>query len=69
MLELSHKKLHAWQKAIELMPLLYALCAKLPKEEIYILAAQMKRAGLSVSNNVAEVQPEKVKQKKIDFSK
>ncbi len=54
MLDLSHKNLHAWKKAIELMPLLYALCAKLPKEEVYILAAQMKRAGLSISNNLAE---------------
>ncbi len=54
MLELSHKKLIAWQKSIELMPVLYGLCSKLPKEEIYILAAQMKRAGLSVSNNLAE---------------
>ena len=54
MLELSHKKLIAWQKAIALMPLIYEICKKLPKEETYNLVGQMKRAGLSVSNNLAE---------------
>ena len=54
MLELSHKKLIAWQKAIELLPLLYSLCSKLPPEEKYNLVSQMKRSGLSVSNNLAE---------------
>jgi len=37
MLELSHKKLIAWQKAIALMPLIYDVCKKLPKEETYNL--------------------------------
>ncbi len=54
MLELSHKKLIAWQKAILLLPLIYDLCKKLTKEETYSLISQMKRAGLSVSNNIAE---------------
>ncbi len=67
MLELSHKKLIAWQKSIELMPVLYGLCSKLPKEEIYILVAQMKRAGLSVSNNLAEGASRKTKAEKNRF--
>ncbi len=54
MLELSHKKLIAWQKAIALLPLIYDVCKKLPKEETYNLIGQMKRAGLSISNNLAE---------------
>ena len=54
MLELSHKKLIAWQKAIQLLPVVYSLCNKLSKEETYNLAIQMKRATLSVSNNIAE---------------
>jgi four helix bundle protein len=54
MLDLSHKKLIAWQKAIRLIPLIYEVCAKLPKDETYNLIGQMKRAGLSVSNNIAE---------------
>jgi four helix bundle protein len=47
MLELSHKKLIAWQKAIQLLPLIYEVCRKLPKEENYNIISQMKRAGLS----------------------
>jgi four helix bundle protein len=54
MLELSHKKLIAWQKAIQLLPLIYEVCTKLPKEEIYNIVGQMKRSGLSISNNLAE---------------
>lgn len=54
LLVLSHKKLIAWQKAIEILPHLYSLCSKLPIEEKFNLISQMKRAGLSVSNNLAE---------------
>jgi four helix bundle protein len=54
MLNLSHKRLTAWQKAIQLLPLLYKLCGKIPKEETFNLISQIKRAGLSVSNNLAE---------------
>ncbi|MEP6674705.1 MAG: four helix bundle protein [Ferruginibacter sp.] len=54
MLTLSHKKLLAWQKAIDLAVLLYEVCKKLPKEELYNLQSQIKRAALSISNNIAE---------------
>ncbi|WP_121352906.1 four helix bundle protein [Flavisolibacter nicotianae] len=67
MLELSHKKLIAWQKSIALMPLIYQICQKLPKEETYNLIGQMKRAGLSVSNNLAEGASRKSKAEKNRF--
>ena len=67
MLELSHKKLIAWQKAIELLPPLYSLCRKLPSEEKYNLISQMKRSGLSVSNNLAEGCARKSKTEKNRF--
>jgi four helix bundle protein len=67
MLDLSHKKLLAWQKVIALMPLLYQICTQLPKEEMYVLAAQMKRAGLSISNNLAEGAARKSKIEKNRF--
>ena len=67
MLELSHKKLIAWQKAIELLPLVYDVCKKLPKEETYNLIGQMKRACLSVSNNLAEGASRKTKPEKNRF--
>lgn len=67
MLELSHKKLIAWQKAIQLLPLIYEVCSKLPKEENYNITSQMKRAGLSVSNNLAEGASRKTKPDKKRF--
>ena len=67
MLELSHKKLIAWQKAIQFLPLIYEVCKKLPKEETYNIIAQMKRAGLSVSNNLAEGASRKTKPDKKRF--
>jgi hypothetical protein len=48
MLELSHKKLIAWQKSIELMPVLYGLCSKLPKEEIYSRGSNEKSGTLYI---------------------
>ena len=66
-LDLSHKKLIAWKKAIELLPPLYLLCNKLPPEEKYNLVSQMKRAGLSVSNNLAEGAARKSKVEKNRF--
>ncbi len=67
MLELSHKKLIAWQKAVEILPLLYKLCKKLPKEETYNLISQIKRATLSISNNLAEGASRKSKIEKDRF--
>ena len=67
MLDLSHKKLIAWQKAIALMPLIYSVCSRLPKEETYNLIGQMKRAGLSISNNLAEGAARKSKAEKARF--
>src|SRR5579875_3069808 len=67
MLELRHKKLIAWQKAIQLLPLIYEVCKKLPKDEVYNLISQMKRAGLSVSNNLAEGASRKTKPDKKRF--
>jgi four helix bundle protein len=67
MLNLSHKKLIAWQKAIDLLPLIYSLCKKLPKEETYNLISQIKRATLSISNNLTEGCARKSKPEKNRF--
>jgi four helix bundle protein len=41
--------------------------ARLPKEETYNLIGQMKRAGLSISNNLAEGAARKSKAEKPGF--
>ncbi|MBI3997048.1 MAG: four helix bundle protein [Candidatus Omnitrophica bacterium] len=50
----TFKDLRVWQEGIQLVKEIYALCVKLPKEELYGLASQMKRAAVSVPSNVAE---------------
>jgi four helix bundle protein len=50
----SYKDLIVWQKAIELSIEIYRVTAKFPKEEIYGLTSQIRRASNSVSLNIAE---------------
>ena len=52
----SYRELIAWQKAMDLVPLVYALVKRLPKEENYALGDQMRRAVISVAANIAEGQ-------------
>jgi len=48
------EKLKVWQKAVDLSADVNELTRKFPKEELFILAAQIKRAADSVSLNIAE---------------
>ena len=51
-----YKDLAAWQKAMELVELVYVATRDFPKHEIYGLANQMRRAAVSVPSNIAEGQ-------------
>lgn len=48
------EKLIVWQKAVDLSDLVNKVTKGFPKDEIYILTSQMKRAADSVSLNIAE---------------
>jgi four helix bundle protein len=52
----SYRHLIAWQKAMELVKLMYDLSKRFPKEETYGLAHQIRRAVVSVPSNIAEGQ-------------
>ena len=43
-----------WQKSVALVSAVYELAEKFPKEELYGLASQIKRAAVSISSNIAE---------------
>ena len=43
-----------WQKALNLLIVVYAIAKKFPKEELYVLSSDMKRAANSVAHNFAE---------------
>ena len=48
------EKLIVWQKAVDLSDFVNQTTKLFPKEEMYILSSQMKRAADSVSLNIAE---------------
>jgi four helix bundle protein len=49
-----YKELKVWQKSMELVKEIYSLVKKLPKEELYVLSDQMRRAAISIPSNIAE---------------
>ena len=51
-----YKELLVWQKAMELVEIVYKLVKQLPKEELYVLSDQMRRAAVSIPSNIAEGQ-------------
>ena len=48
------EKLIVWQKSLDLSVIVHDVTKKFPKEELYVLTAQIKRAADSVSLNIAE---------------
>jgi four helix bundle protein len=50
----SHRDLLVWQRGLLLIKETYRLTARLPKQEMYGLTAQMRRAAISIPANVAE---------------
>ena len=49
-----HRNLIAWQKAMDLAVAIYQATNNFPKEEMYGLSSQLRRAGISVPSNIAE---------------
>ena len=49
-----HRNLLAWQKCMDLAVAIYEVTDKFPKEEIYGLTSQLRRAGISGPSNISE---------------
>jgi len=54
MLNLSHKRLDVWRLSIELIKILYKLTESFPKNEIFGITNQIRRAAVSIASNLAE---------------
>ena len=52
----SYKDLKVWQRAIDLVPMIYQMTSSLPKHETYALGDQLRRAAVSIPANIAEGQ-------------
>ena len=50
----NYKEMIIWQQGIELAVKAYKLTSQLPKEEMYGLSSQIKRAAVSIPANIAE---------------
>ena len=50
----DYKDLAVWQRARELVQELYRLTEGLPREELFGLSAQIRRAAVSIPSNIAE---------------
>ena len=50
----THKDLRVWQQSIEMVTSIYKMSKDFPKDEIFGLVSQMRRAAVSVPSNIAE---------------
>jgi len=50
----DYRDLIVWKKAMELTVCIYGLTQSFPKQEIYGLSSQMRRASVSIASNIAE---------------
>jgi four helix bundle protein len=55
----NYRDLIAWQKAMDLVEVVYKATGQFPKEEIYGLTNQLRRAVVSIPSNIAEGQGRK----------
>lgn len=50
----KHQELKVWQESMALVKDIYHSTQEFPREEIYALTSQMRRAAISVPSNIAE---------------
>ena len=52
----NYQELIAWQKAMDLVVEIYTISKAFPRDEIYSLTNQIRRAAVSIPSNIAEGQ-------------
>lgn len=63
----SYRDLIAWKKSIALVGKIYSCTRSFPKEEMYGLTSQIRRAGISIPANIAEGQARNSKGEFLQF--
>ena len=63
----SYRDLIVWQKAMDLVDEVYSLTKHLPREELFALSDQMRRAAVSIPSNIAEGHGRKARKEFLQF--
>lgn len=63
----THKDLEIWKLGIDLVDLVYSVTGCFPKDEVYGLTAQMRRAAVSIPSNISEGAARNSKKEFIQF--
>ena len=65
----AFQDLTVWQRAMELTECVYRLDSKsFPKEELYGLTSQLRRASISVASNIAEGRGDEANHRRVQSS-
>jgi four helix bundle protein len=52
----TYRDLVVWRKAVDLVEQVYRSTSEFPRQELYALTTQMRRAAISIPSNIAEGQ-------------
>jgi four helix bundle protein len=63
----NYQDLVVWQKAMDLVEHVYKLTRRFPKEEMYGLTSQVRRAAVSIPSNIAEGHARKSRAEYLNF--
>jgi len=63
----NHKDLEVWKKSVALAKDVYEATKDFPKDEVFGLTSQMKRASVSIASNIAEGAARKGQQEFVQF--
>jgi four helix bundle protein len=50
----THKDLFVWQKAMDIVEMIYGMTENIPKSELYGLTNQIRKSAVSIPSNIAE---------------
>ncbi len=63
----SYRDLRVWQESVNLAESCYRLTKTFPKEELYGMTTQIRRASVSIAANIAEGYGRKTREEYIQF--
>jgi four helix bundle protein len=63
----THKDLILWQKSVNYVTTVYEVTSSFPKEEVYGITNQIRRAAVSIPSNIAEGSARKSQKEYLQF--